>query len=45
MEREELWEVKRDPDREVGRPYAGWREGEFDVRLIDVGIAEASFRL
>ena len=45
MEREELWEVKRDPDREVGRPYAGWREGEFDVHLIDVGIAEASFHI
>ena len=43
MAKETLEEFLRDPDGEVGRPYRGWREGEFDAHLIDVGIAEAFF--
>ena len=45
MAKETLEEFWRDPDGEVGRPYRGWREGDFDAHLIDVGIAEAFFHV
>ncbi|MBQ9875261.1 MAG: MBL fold metallo-hydrolase [Thermoguttaceae bacterium] len=32
-----------DPDREMGKPYVGWKEGEFDIHFISTGIGENSF--
>ena len=43
MDDGELSRLELDPDREVGATYRGWREGEFDFHLLDVGVAEASF--
>ena len=31
------------PKNEVGKPYKGWRPGEFDIHHIHTGMGEANF--
>lgn len=45
MDDSDLRQYESDPDGEKGKPYRGWREGDFDVHMIDVGIAEANFHI
>ena len=34
-----------DPDHEIGKPYAGWREGDFDMHFIHTGVSENCFHI
>lgn len=34
-----------DPDHEIGKPYAGWREGDFDMHFIHTGVTENCFHI
>ena len=34
-----------DPDQEIGKPYRGWREGEFDIHFIHTGTSENAFHI
>ena len=34
-----------DPDHEIGKPYVGWREGDFDVHFIYTGGGENCFHI
>lgn len=34
-----------DPDKEIGKPYVGWKEGEFDVHFIFTGATECAFHI
>ena len=34
-----------DPDGELGKPYRGWKEGEFDLHFIHTGIGENCFQI
>ena len=32
-----------DPDKEIGKPYAGWKEGDLDLHFIATGSSENMF--
>ena len=34
-----------DPDHEIGKPYAGWQEGELDLHFIHTGVGENCFHI
>ncbi|MBQ9875260.1 MAG: twin-arginine translocation signal domain-containing protein [Thermoguttaceae bacterium] len=34
-----------DPDREMGKAYGGWKEGEFDIHFIHTGATENCFMI
>ena len=34
-----------DPDREIGKPYVGWKEGELDLHFISTGSGENAFHI
>ncbi len=34
-----------DPDKEIGKPYQGWREGELDLHFIHTGVGENCFHI
>ena len=34
-----------DPDREIGKPYQGWQEGELDLHFIHTGVGENAFHI
>ncbi len=34
-----------DPDHEIGKPYAGWKEGDFDMHFIHTGVTENCFHI
>ena len=34
-----------DPDKEIGKPYSGWKKGEFDIHFISTGACESSFQI
>lgn len=34
-----------DPDHEMGKPYAGWKEGDFDMHFIHTGVTESCFHI
>ncbi len=34
-----------DPDHEIGKPYVGWKEGEFDMHFIHTGVSENCFHI
>ena len=34
-----------DPDHEIGKPYAGWKEGDLDLHFIHTGLTENCFHV
>ena len=34
-----------DLDGEIGKPYRGWKEGEFDLHFIHTGVGENCFQI
>ncbi|MBP5622376.1 MAG: twin-arginine translocation signal domain-containing protein, partial [Thermoguttaceae bacterium] len=34
-----------DPDHEIGKPYVGWKEGDFDMHFIHTGVSENCFHI